>query len=232
MPKQRCAVCVHPRRDEIEFLLRTGEMSQRAIAAEFSIHRTQLRRHAAGHAGEPIRPQGQALREGEWTPPDQRAEPVPFEPGQGSRTPTIAKVEKLEARVSRALDAAEERGGIDQVVAVSREMRQNLELQAKLKREVGPSAAALEAGGTPIIAIAQFNLEPGADGQYPHRRMVTAPGGRTYWLDDERCQPLPNPVAVGEEHGRMADGLVKSREADGEVIDVDFEPIGNGESVQ
>ena len=171
----RCSVCRHPQCKEIEDKLLLKEISLRQAAREYGLHRTQIRRHMMSHTSyQPTAPLPQ-----EWEPP---------RPNPPSRVRTVERVESLGQRVERVIDAAEDRGNPDLMLRASRELRQTLELTARL---TGETRAAETGGGRETVTVRFRNFGPDAATR-PFVGEATLPAAHPV-IDAEEVVPLLPP---------------------------------------
>ena len=63
------------------------------------------------------------------------------------------------------------RGNVDRIVTTARELRQNFELQGKLRGEFKAAESNNPGHGGVTVCIAQFHLPPGPDGEVPGGRV-------------------------------------------------------------
>ena len=164
----KCAICRHRDVALIEADLDSGILSARRIARKYGVHRTQLRRHRLNHMGFSVK-HGSVLRPSESTPTALTVPawepPRPEPPSTRARDldPAVDRAARLERRVERVLDQAEERGNPDLVLRAAKEKRAALELTAKLTGETKQAevAAGGLAGGEPlrVVMIRDFATE-------------------------------------------------------------------------
>ncbi len=113
---QPCTICTHPERAAIDAAV-IGDTPNRRIAAQFSVSEQAIRRHKDSHL------------------------PASLAKSETARDAAIAddllvRIYTLANRMERLLDKAEATGQLRDAAALSREVRSNLELLAKLRGEL------------------------------------------------------------------------------------------------
>ena len=111
MPR-RCTVCQHPDRDEIDARL-IGGQPLRNIAKQFGVSATALYRHKTGHLPG-------HLKQAKETSERLSAERL------------LADLERLQERILRILERAEERGDLRVALTACRELRETVMSTAEL----------------------------------------------------------------------------------------------------
>lgn len=111
-----CRCCGHPARDALDGALLSG-VSQRAVAAKFSVSKDSVRRHAASHMSAAL----------------QRFRTAQADAGVQT---AAERLEDLYQRASRVLDSAEAQGQAALSLAAVRELRGLVELLAKITGEL------------------------------------------------------------------------------------------------
>jgi hypothetical protein len=115
MPRS-CTICSHPRRDEIDCALVSGEANT-SLSSVFAVSEQALRRHKGAHL-----PAKLVMAE--------KAEEV------AQADTLLEQVRSLQERALEILDKAEEAGELRTALGAIREARGNLELLAKLLGEL------------------------------------------------------------------------------------------------
>jgi hypothetical protein len=114
-----CATCSHAEREAIDRALAAGNPSLRQLAARYGISTSALHRHRSKHLPGAL---------------------VEVAPAEGADS-ALARLEVLIPRVEKTLRRAERDGKATQVVTAARELRQCLELVARLRGELRPDPA-------------------------------------------------------------------------------------------
>jgi hypothetical protein len=107
-----CTVCGHPERPEIDAALIAGD-AYRDIARQYGVSKDALARHLLAHLG-----------------------PQTAEVNRAKQRDILAEVERMLARLDRALERAEASGDDRLLLLALRENRPTLELLAKLRGEL------------------------------------------------------------------------------------------------
>lgn len=155
-----CSVCSSPRRDRIDSELAGGE-SPAAIARRFRVSEDALRRHKSNHLS-PALARVAVERYGQET-------------ARTAFESVVDRVESLVGRLENLLTLAEQKGALTGGSNVAREIRQSLELIARLRGELDdrPMVTTVNVLATPEFAAAVTAIL-GATERYPDARIAIA----------------------------------------------------------
>ncbi len=148
VPTGRCQVCVHPERLRIEYLQCLGEPMPR-LAEQFEVHKDALYRHFELHVSE-------AAKRAAKIGPFQTEEQIRKLCAENDKS-VMENCRAIYQGLARLWLQALEAGAVDRTIALSREMRENLKVQARITKEIAPPSG--QVVFNTIVASGDFQTE-------------------------------------------------------------------------
>jgi hypothetical protein len=157
---RHCTICTSPRRSAVDAQLAGGE-SLAAVAKRYKLSPDALRRHREGH----LSPALAAVA----------VERYGAESAAAAFDQTTARIESLIARLEGLLEVAEERKSLLGGANIAREIRQSLELIARLRGELDerPVTTVVNVLASPEFTAAVTAMLTATE-RYPEARVAIA----------------------------------------------------------
>lgn len=139
----QCAACRHPERARIDFLIASGA-TKRSLALRFKLHHDCVLRHAKNHVPESYK---KAVAIGPF-----KSEAELRRLTAENSTSVVQNLQALYGGLASRWLACLEAGADNALISISKEMHRNLDLRARISRELTPA-------GTTIVNTI-FQLQP------------------------------------------------------------------------